>query len=624
MAPPTFTPPEPPFRTLRGFALDPSLAGRLETAPISEILFKIPWEPLERGPVGQYLEVVDVDPASGTFYEPVYLDDPKLLAQSGLAPSEGTPQFHQQMTYAVASLTIANFEYALGRRTLWRPGPAPKGKHPKNDSIFVPRLRVYPHALREANAYYSPDKIALLFGYFNASEEPDSAYLAGGMVFTCLSHDIVAHETAHAIVDGMHPRFLRPTHPDVRAFHEAFADIVALFQHFTFPEILRHQIGSARGEIRSQPTLLGRLASEFGHTTGLRGALRDAIGTVDRRTGKWIPTEPTPQDYDRSLEPHARGAVLVAAIFDAFLSIYERRTADLVRLATGGTGVLQPGAIHPDLVRRLAEEAAKSAQHVLTMCIRALDYCPPVDLTFGEFLRALITADVDLVRDDDLHYRIAFIEAFRKRGIYPRDVRTLSVESLQWRKPENDEARPSPRLNGLFNALSAHAREYLFAEATTMDPRQRLFEIQRTARRDLHRWLARHFRTGDGKADAAYMGIDAGRSFEVHRVRFGSRVSPDGEVDMQLLATVLQERRVPADAADPRGPSMAFEGGSTIVADLRRRQIRYCIRKSVSSERRLARQQQFAVSRRESLRTTYFGEEVEGTKEPFAALHRGI
>jgi hypothetical protein len=624
MRSPVFAPPEPPFRTLRGFALDPSLAGRLETAPISEIVFKIPWESLAPGPVGQYLEVVDVDPASGTFYEPIRLDEPKLLAQSGLAPSEGTPQFHQQMTYAVASLTIANFEYALGRRTLWRAGPAPKGKHPKNDSVFVPRLRVYPHALREANAYYSPDKIALLFGYFNAVEEADSAYLAGGMVFTCLSHDIVAHETTHAIVDGMHPRFLRPTHPDVRAFHEAFADIVALFQHFTFPEILRHQIASARGEIRSQPTLLGRLASEFGLTTGLRGALRDAIGHVDPQTRVWRPTEPTPQDYDRSLEPHARGAVLVAAIFDAFLSIYERRTSDLLRLATGGTGVLQPGAIHPDLVRRLAEEAAKAAQHVLTMCIRALDYCPPVDLTFGEFLRAVITADADLVRDDDLHYRIAFVEAFRKRGIYPRDVRTLSVESLLWRKPENDEARPSPRLNACFSAIQAHAQSYLFAEATEDDPRQRLFEIQRAARRDLHTWLKRHFRTTVGRDDAKYLGLDAARSFEVHSVRFTNRVSPDGNVDMQMLATVLQERQVPADAADPRGPTMTFEGGATIVADLRRRQFRYCIRKSVTSARRLARQQEFAISRRESLRATYFGEDTEGTKEPFAALHRGI
>jgi hypothetical protein len=157
-----------------------------------------------------------------------------------------------------------------------------------------------------------------------------------------------------------------------------------------------------------------------------------------------------------------------------------------------------------------------------------------------------------------------------------------------------------------------------------MDPRLRLFEIQRIARRDLHRWLARHFRTADGRADAAYLGLEAARPFEVHRVRFGSRVGPDGDVDMQLLATVLQERPVPADAKDPRGPRMTFEGGATIVADLRRRQIRYCIRKSVSSERRLARQQEFALERRESLRAIYFGEDVEGTKEPFAALHRGL
>ena len=33
---------------------------------------------------------------------------------------------------------------------------------------FVRRLRIYAHALRERNAYYSPDKKALLFGYFPA------------------------------------------------------------------------------------------------------------------------------------------------------------------------------------------------------------------------------------------------------------------------------------------------------------------------------------------------------------------------------------------------------------------------------------------------------------------------
>ena len=64
-----------------------------------------------------------------------------------------------------------------------------------------------------------------------------------------------------------------------------------------------------------------------------------------------------------------------------------------------------------------------------------MDYVPPMDITFGDFLRALITADYDLVPDDDRRYRVAFIEAFRKWGIYPRDVRTLSEESLRWAPP---------------------------------------------------------------------------------------------------------------------------------------------------------------------------------------------
>ncbi len=441
--------PTPNFRRLRGYSFDPSLSVQLDTALVNEAVFKIRWEEeLKIGPVGEYLEVVDFDPASNCFYEPVDLNNPFILAQDGLMPSESNPQFHQQMVYAVAMTTIQNFEKALGRKALWscfRDG---------KEGNYLQHLRIYPHALRQANAYYSPLKKALLFGYFPASSDAPGDHIPNGIVFTCLSHDIVAHETTHALLDGMHRRFIEDSHQDTLAFHEAFADIVALFQHFSFPEVLRQQIAKTRGDLASQ-SLLGQLAQQFGKAIGQYGALRDAIGEFDKKENKWKPRQPDPNDYQTELEPHARGAILVAAVFEAFLSIYKRRIADLLRIASNGTGILTPGELHPDLVNRLANEAAKTAQQILNMCIRALDYCPPVDINFGDYLRAIITADTDLVPYDDLGYRIAFIEAFRRRGIYPRDIRILSEKSLCWNSIREEEQQ------GVFRMISSRLRFFV-------------------------------------------------------------------------------------------------------------------------------------------------------------------
>jgi hypothetical protein len=139
----------------------------IETLGINEAVLDVAWEcDLQPGPIGEYLEVVDVDPASQSCYAPVDLNDPRLLAQNGLAAAESNPQFHQQMAYAVAMRTIEHFERALGRVALWSPRRVPTG----NRDGFVQRLRIYPHALRAANAFYSPDRKALLFGYFNAAQ----------------------------------------------------------------------------------------------------------------------------------------------------------------------------------------------------------------------------------------------------------------------------------------------------------------------------------------------------------------------------------------------------------------------------------------------------------------------
>jgi hypothetical protein len=44
---------------LRGYSFDPSLSVQCETALVNGAVFKVRWEKLEKGPVGEYIEVVD-------------------------------------------------------------------------------------------------------------------------------------------------------------------------------------------------------------------------------------------------------------------------------------------------------------------------------------------------------------------------------------------------------------------------------------------------------------------------------------------------------------------------------------------------------------------------------------
>jgi hypothetical protein len=451
--------------------------------------------------------------------------------------------------------------------------------------------------------------MGLLFGYFEASAADPGDHAPGSKVYACLSHDIVAHETTHAILDGMHRRFNEPTNDDVLALHEAFADIVALMQHFTIPEILETEIGRTRGNLRAE-SILGSLALQFGRATGKRGALRDAIGRVDA-SGQWVPLNPDPADFQKVTEAHARGAILVAAVFDAFTAIYETRTADLLRIYTGGTGILPSGAIHPDLVRRLANEAAKSAGHILNMCIRALDYLPPVDVTFGEYLRGIITADADLVEDDRYHYRVAFVEAFRKRGIYPRDLDTLSVDTLRWNGVSIKN--PPPQYKQILKQLKTYADACFY-----ITDRERLFHVTRKQRELLHERLKAIFKESPDFATTLGLNfsLDPKASFEVHALRRSNRVGPDGNHRPQVVVALTQSREIEVEGSSQ---PQKFRGGSTLIVDLAKPAVEYAIIKNIGSQNRLQRTTDFLkTALQDPVQALLIAPD---RKERFAALH---
>jgi hypothetical protein len=388
----------------------------------------------------------------------------------------------------------------------------------------------------------------------------------------------------------MHRRFNEATNVDVLAFHEGFADIVALMQHFTMREVLSQEIARTRGDIEAE-SILGSLAVQFGRATGSRGALRDAIGGFDKK-GEWKRFTPDPVDLKKRLTPHARGAVLVAAVFDAFIAIYKARTADLLRIATGGTGIRPGGAIHPDLVQRFADEAAKAAGHVLTMCIRALDYMPPVDITFFEYLRALITADFDIVSDDRFNYRVAFVESFRRRGIYPLNVgvaaadtpRSLSVDTLRWQGLDLEKLPKETRktIGREYETIIRRLKRYADACFYIKDRRQ-LFTATREQRRLLHKQLAEAF--SSAPEFAGELGLDPARSFEVHELRRALRVGPDGS------PRSAGDRRAHAVAGDRR--SRGRRASFPRRLDDRRRPVaaavKYRIFKNINSVDRRAR-----------------------------------
>ncbi|MCX6630315.1 MAG: S8 family serine peptidase, partial [Candidatus Solibacter sp.] len=475
-----WSPPSPATRCLRIYALDPSYALQKSTVGLAETTLEVPWdEKLAPGPVDEYLEVVDYDPSSQCFYEPVNLNDPKLLAQDGLRPSPGNPLFHQQMVYAVARKTIDVFETALGRKVFWTGPPLDiqraglrtqpteekrqRYRQAADDGVFVQRLRIYPHALRQQNAFYSQRKGSLLFGYFPSQDEDR---FGNEVVYACLSYDVVAHETTHAILDGINRTLVNPTNPDVLAFHEAFADIVALLSRFQMKEIVASQIAATRGNLNSA-NILGQLGREFGIGTGRFQALRTYLGrymeefhpvtrreqisryateeevaaavqevaskpTYQRQT-IWQKVAPDPRLYGAIEDSHSRGALLVAAVYSALVAVYETRAANLLRLAAPGDG---GGCCHGEmpqaLVELLTDELCKSAAQVLNMCIRAIDYLPPTDIFFGEYLRAIITADFDVNPEDKLHCRVAFVEAFRNWGIKVYGAQSASEDSLRW------------------------------------------------------------------------------------------------------------------------------------------------------------------------------------------------
>lgn len=316
------------------------------------------------GPVTRRVAVLDFDETTGELHPGIRFLPPKEGRVRGghykVDSEEPTARQMQALSvFATVMKTITQFEdpEVLGREVRW--------------AFDAPQILVVPRAGELENAFYQRESHSLQFFFFTDEDQKK--------IYTCASRDIVTHETAHALLDGIAPDLYHASTPQSLALHECVADMVALMSAFSSHALSESVLVDTKGSI-SQPSAFSQLAEEFGGKEALR-SLRN---------------EKTLRDVPRT-GPHQLSEVLSGALYAIVEQLFERskKTAPPPR-ALGGM-----------------------ASQFRRILIRALDYLPPGEVSFADYGRAIMASD-QAAYPKDITARNTLGAEFVKRGIVPK------------------------------------------------------------------------------------------------------------------------------------------------------------------------------------------------------------
>lgn len=393
------------------------------------------------GPVTERMVVLDLHPNTGRLVPGVRFVPPdKILAHydipkniylnaTGKKIEEydiTTRQFKQAAVLAMALKTLFLFERnketnsdVIGRRLEW--------------AFNAPQLFLVPRAGTSANAYYERASHSIQFFSFSSRKEP------GQTIHTCLSRDIVSHETAHAILDAIAPELYDAVTPQSLAIHEAIADLAAACMAFESGNVADMVLQETRGEIENT-TAFSSIAEEFGQARDPSGRVQ-YLRNLYNHTGLKDMIEESP-------DPHDLCQVLSGALYLLLVRIYKE--------------LIRPEIIHkyqakPDPAYSASGEALRITSAIFRrMVFGALDYLPPGDATFADLGRAIILADRAMHSEE----RAATIRSWLKEEFVRRGIIT-NQKDLE--RPADDPHEPI-RID-IDSLIASDWVAYTFAEA---------------------------------------------------------------------------------------------------------------------------------------------------------------
>jgi hypothetical protein len=291
-------------------------------------------------------------------------------------------------TFAVVRQTLTMYERARGGTPcpwVW------------NQGGNTDPLTTRPRGFAGANAFYSRNGKTLSFGFFTPSG-------SSSPVFTCRSLDITAHETGHAILDGLKPGWLGAGNvPQTGGLHEAFGDLTAIFLALSQLDQVEAFIAMTRANLH-QKNFLQELAEEFGAAIGRPTGLRNADNNLKLS--------------EVSNEVHAISQVFTGGIYDVLADIFtfeknrQRATKDP------------------------AHVLLEVNQHMCKLLLEAIIQAPNVGATYSDVVNAMLTASHG--QGDPAIYR-TFIRnrfTFREVVVSPTPLTAMASGQIDMENPD--------------------------------------------------------------------------------------------------------------------------------------------------------------------------------------------
>ena len=252
------------------------------------------------------------------------------------------------------------------------------------------QLLIVPRAAEMDNAFYHRDSRSLQF-YYGANED-------GTTVYSGFSQDIIAHETAHAIIDGIAPDLYDAISPESLAIHEGLADLTAAMVSMRNRDLTGKRGQAINTRDYQESSRFSRIAEEFGRWRGHGNFLRDICNTksLDPRAAEDCRVDST--------SPHSMSQVLSGLLFGVFNAVFKVALRDLEIKKK-----IKPGG--PVDYHGLALLLGYACNRTLGLAYRGLDWLPPGDASFADLVAAMLTADLHFFPNDERVRKVLTKEA---------------------------------------------------------------------------------------------------------------------------------------------------------------------------------------------------------------------